>query len=498
MKRPPAPIKHGLYAAGLPRFVDSLPVPEVARPVSTAHGSPLYRIAMRQIETQVHRDLSPTRCWAYGKSVPGPTFEVRAGHPVEVEWKNELPEKHFLPIDHTLHGAGRDVPEVRTVTHVHGARVPARSDGYPEHWFTSGQAHRYHYPNAQEAATLWYHDHAMGIERLNQYAGLFGAWFIRDEQEDGLDLPRAPYELPLFIFDRIFDQSGQLQYPTSGMPDSPWVSEMYGDAILVNGKLAPDFEVEPRAYRLRFVNACNARFLYLSLSDGTAFQQIGSDQGLLRAPVPMKTLSLAPAERADMVVDFAGVAGKSLVLMNQAFQLMRIRVASAAPHEAWRAPAVLRELPRTPRSAASKIRKLALDEYEDQVTHAMIMLLGEKRWHEPVSEKPVLGSTEIWELVNYTSDTHPIHLHLVRFQILERQRFDVDAFRFEKKWRLIGDPQEAEPHEAGWKDTVQAYPETVTRIIVKFEGYAGRYVWHCHVLEHAANEMMRPFEVVAH
>jgi spore coat protein A len=491
MKMQPAPVKRGLYAAGLPRFVDALPIPEIAGP----DASGVYRISMREIETQVHRDLKPTRCWSYGNSVPGPTFEVRAGKPIAVAWKNELPEKHFLPIDHTLCGAGTNVPEVRTIVHLHGGRVPPQSDGYPDHWFTRGKSQLIHYPNAQDAATLWYHDHAMGIERLNQYAGLFGAWLLRDAHEDALGLPRAPYELPLFIFDRIFDVDGQLQYPTSGMPDSPWISEMYGDAILVNGKLAPELAVEPRTYRFRVYNACNARILNLTLADGPAFVQIGTDQGLMSAPLPAKTLYLAPAERADVLVDFSGLAGKQAVLMNQAFQLMRFRVKQGAPLE-WQPPAKLREVPRTPRSASVKTRTLGLDEYEDPVTHGMLMLLDKKRWAEPVSEKPVLNTTEIWELVNFTEDIHPIHLHLVRFQVLERQKFDVDRFRFENEMRLMGEPSQPAPGEMGWKDTVQAYPGSITRIIVKFEGYAGRYVWHCHLLEHAANEMMRPFEVL--
>jgi spore coat protein A len=142
-----------------------------------------------------------------------------------------------------------------------------------------------------------------------------------------------------------------------------------------------------------------------------------------------------------------------------------------------------------------KTRTLGLDEYQDP-RHGMLMLLGGARWHDPVTEKPVLDSTEIWELVNYTGDTHPIHLHLVRFQVLERQRFDIDAVRFENKMQHVGAPIPPDANELGWKDTVQAHPESITRIIVRFEDYAGRYVWHCHVLEHAANEMMRPFEVI--
>jgi len=502
MTMPHAPLARPLHSAALPRFVDALPIPPVARSTGSApdpsrrgHSVPLYRVHMREIEAQVHRDLKPTRWWSYGTSVPGPTFDVRAGEPLAVEWHNALPVRHFLPIDHTLCGADARLPEVRTVVHVHGGRVPPESDGDPERWFAGGGSRLVHYPNRQDAATLWYHDHAMGIERLNQYAGLFGAYLLRDAVEDALELPRGPYEIPLVIFDRLLDEDGQLQYPTSGVPESPWIAEMYGDAILVNGKLAPDLAVERRPYRFRVVNACNARFLYLSLSSGTPFVQIGSDQGLLPRPARPHTVTIAPGERVDLVVDFGTLAGQSVILMTQASQLLRFRVAAGPAMPAWQPPAVLRDVPRTPRASARTTRTLGIDEYQDPV-HGMLMLLNGARWRDPVTEKPVLDSTEIWELVNYTEDTHPIHLHLVRFQVLDRQRFDIDAHRYENKMQYVGPPIPPEPNELGWKDTVQAHPASITRIIIRFEGYAGRYVWHCHVLEHAANEMMRPFEVI--
>lgn len=501
--RPAAPIKAPLHPQSLASFVDPLPIPEIARaagqrsdPAAAGRQLPCYRIAMREIEVQLHRDLKPTRCWSYGNGVPGPTFDTRSGQGLLVEWANELPLRHFLPIDHTLHGAGSDVPEVRTVTHVHGARVPPESDGYPEKWFTPGQSALYRYPNRQDAATLWYHDHTMGIERLNQYAGLLGAWLIRDEVEEALRLPAGPYEVPLLLFDRLLDQDGQLQYPTSGMSDSPWVSEVYGDAILVNGKLYPYLEVEPRQYRFRVVNASNSRFYYLGLSNGQPFHQIGSDQGLLAAPAILRSLTLAPAERADLIIDFSGHGGERIVLQSQSFGLLQFRVAAGRDAGPGQLPAVLRPLRRIPRSAAIRTRTLTLDQYLEPSTNAMTMLLNRSYWRQPVTEKPLLDTVEIWELVNFTGDVHPIHLHLVRFQVLERQPFDIDAYNFDHRMRLLGAPVPPGAGEAGWKDTVQALPEMITRIIVRFEGYAGRYVWHCHVLEHAANEMMRPFEVL--
>jgi spore coat protein A, manganese oxidase len=498
--------------------VDALPVPPLlkpgglrADPEDPSKQIPYFHVAMQEIWAPVHHDLKPTRSWSYGGTVPGPTFEMEHGKPVLVEWSNELPEQHFLPVDHTLCGAEANQPEVRTIVHVHGARVPPESDGYPNDWFTKGKSRIVRYPNAQEATTLWYHDHAMGVERLNQYAGMFGMFWIRDEVEAALSLPSGKYEVPLVICDRSFDEDGQLSYPTSGVPEAPWVSEAYGDTFLINGKLFPFFEVEPRRYRVRVVNASNARFLYLSFENGKTFHQIGSDQGFLDGPAALNSLTLGPAERADLLIDFSDTLGARLVLKSQAFELMQFRVSEAKSEPDAPLPSKLRPVPRMPPSAATKTRILTLNEYQDIKvsgkptcstpprlnTPRMLMLLNGLRWLEPVTEKPALGDTEIWTFVNLTEDTHPIHLHLVRFQILDRQQFDVDQYLTNGKLKLINKPVKPQADELGWKDTVRADSNLVTRIIVRFEGYVGRYVWHCHLLEHAANEMMRPFEVVA-
>src|SRR5450432_652653 len=205
------------------KFVDRLPVPATARvlgrkpvPGRASEQAPYYRVAMQEIRCKLHRDLPPARLWSYGGSVPGPTFEMRRGEGALIEWVNDLPSRHFLPVDHRLHGAERDKPEVRAVVHVHGAKVPPGADGYPERWYVPGKSAVYHYPNRQDAATLWYHDHAMGINRLNIYAGLFGFFLIRDAVEDALNLPKGPYEIPLVIYDRSFRENGRLDYPVSG------------------------------------------------------------------------------------------------------------------------------------------------------------------------------------------------------------------------------------------------------------------------------------------
>lgn len=455
---------------------------------------------MREIRVPLHRDLKPTRLWTYGDSAFSPVLEARSGQALCVEWANELPREHFLPIDNTLHGAEASQPQVRTVVHVHGAKAPPESDGYPEAWFEPGRSQTCYYPNRQDSAMLWYHDHAMGINRLNVYAGLLGLFVIRDAVEDALNLPSGKYEVPLLLCDRMLDREGQLYYPVSGDPKSPWIPELFGDLTLVNGKIFPYLDVEPRLYRFRVVNGSNGRFFYLSLEDKIPFHQIGTDQGLLSAPVPLKLLTLAPGERADLLVDFSANAGRRLQLHSDSLALMQFRVGEAAPPPRDRQiatlPPALRPVRRTPESEAVKTRVLILNEYEDPKGNTILMLLNESRWHMPVTEKPVLNSTEIWELVNLTDDSHPIHLHMVRFQILDRRRFDAFAFESSRTVRYTGPVVPPDANEAGWKDTVRAEPKMITRIIVRFEGFPGRYVWHCHILEHEDNDMMRPYDVL--
>src|ERR1700678_3095523 len=494
-----------LNASTLTPFVDPLPIPQVAKssgmrplPSSPKTSVPFYRFAAQPTEMKIHRDLKPTRFWSFGTSVPGPTLEMRSGEEVLVEWANELPQQHFLPIDYRLHGAADGNPQVRIVSHLHGARVPADSDGFPEDWFLPGKSALYHYPNQQDAAMLWYHDHAMGINRLNIFAGLMGVYIVRDDAEDALQLPNGKYEIPLVISDRFFTPQGQLFYPVSDKTNAPWVPEVFGDAILVNGKIFPYLDVAPRKYRLRVLNGSNARFYHLSFANGASFSQIGTDQGLLPAPVSLKALMIAPGERVDLVVDFSGHRGEEIILNSDAFVVMQFRVSSDKVNDLSALPAALRPVPKTPESQAVQTRLLSLDQYVNRVAEPVLMLLNGTYWHQPITETPVLNSTEIWILINPTDDSHPIHLHLVRFQILDRRRFETSTYMSKRELKFTGEPVPPDPSEAGWKDTVRAEPGMATRIIVHFEGYAGRYVWHCHILEHEDNEMMRPYQVVAH
>ncbi len=490
----------------LPKFVDHLTWPLVARstgtrnnPYSREEKVPLYRLAAQQIARKVHRDLPPTCMWGIGSSAPGLTIEARSNQPIFVEWTNELPDKHFLPIDHSIHGADFSKPDVRTIFHVHGARVPPESDGYPENWFTPGHSSLSFYPNRQDATALWYHDHAMAITRLNMLAGLFGLYLIRDDEEDALKLPAGKYEIPLVLYDRSFRSDGQLYYPVSTNPDKPWVPEFFGDAILANGTLFPFLDTEPRKYRFRLLNASNSRFLYLSLSNRQTLWQIGSDQGLLAAPLNMRRITLAPGERADVVIDFEELRGQNVTLHSDEYTILQFRTSKASVADTGALPPRLRQIERTPEREAVATRLLTLEgggDPDDPTSMSQPMLLNGAYWHEPVTENPHLNTVEIWSLINVTDDSHPIHLHLVRFQILDRRAFDVFTYLNDRELRYTGSPIPPGPDEAGWKDTVRAHPGMVTRIIIRFEGFAGRYVWHCHVLEHEDYEMMRPYDVL--
>jgi spore coat protein A len=347
----------------------------------------------------------------------------------------------------------------------------------------------------------------MGLNRLNIYAGLFGMTLLRDSVEDALKLPSGKYEVPLLLSDRQLTTDGQLLYPDSGDPEHPWVPEFLGGFILVNGKVRPYFEVEPRLYRFRLLNAANSRFFALSLTNHMPFHQIGSDQGLLAKPVELTSLDFAPAERVDLLIDFSQAAGQHLHLINGAFEILEFRVAKNAsvarpssPHrdlDATSLPPTLRTIDRIPEASAVTTRTVTLDEYRDKIGNSMLMLLNRKHWHEPVTETPRLNTTEIWEFVNLTEDLHPLHLHLVRFQILDRRVFDVFAYQNTEGVHYVGPTVRPAPNESGWKDVVQCPAAMITRIIVHFEGYPGKYLYHCHILEHEANDMMRPFEVIA-
>jgi spore coat protein A len=525
----------------LTRYIDSLPIPPVIRP--TGKPDEVIDIEMRQVRQKVHRDLPPTTVWGYNGSWPGPTIEAQSGQSLNINWTSKLPTTHLLTIDHSIHGAESTLPAVRNVAHLHGACVLPDDDGYPEAWFTAHGDHgpKFNprpssYPNCQPATTLWYHDHCLGITRLNVYAGLSGFYLIRDEAEKALNLPQGEFEIPLMLQDRLFHRDGSLYYPkvVNGPAEHPlWIQEFYGDMNCVNGKVMPFLEVEPRKYRFRILNASNSRFYHLRLynSDATgkvlddsievpAFNQIGTDGGLLPSPLELHYLLIAPAERFDIVMDFSAFAGKSFSLINDApapynmggqfippdVMLFKVTKPLSGKDTSALPDTLVPFEPLNPVHAERDRMLLVSEKERPSDGYVIIGLLGNARWHEPITEDPKAGSIEIWSFVNITADVHPLHVHLVQFQVLNRQPFNVATFQQTGKLVFTGAPMAPESNERpARKDTIKSYPGYVTRIIQRFDlphgapttpGQELLYVWHCHILEHEDNEMMRPYKVV--
>lgn len=601
----------------IPKYVEPLVIPPVMQPESQdADGNAEYQIAVRQFQQQVlPAGLPMTTVWGYGRAADASTFhypaftvETRTNQTVRVLWINQLvddPESdsphflpHLLPVDQTLHWANpggemaMDNPDltpytgpVPIVTHVHGAHVQPVSDGYPEAWYlpdaadipegyaaqgasygsaapAPSDAAWFEYPNDQPATTLWYHDHALGITRLNVYAGMAGFWLIRDDVEDGLNVPGpaprlgdAPgtkyYEIPIAIQDRTFKQDGSLFYADSReyfdgytgpfMPEAPvspmWNPEFFGNTMVVNGQTWPYLEVEPRLYRLRLLNGTQGRFLILKFDQPLEFHQIGTEGGLLPdAPVTLDQLLMAPAERADVIVDFSGFQpGDEIILQNlgpdEPFggqpidpaaqanpettgQVMQFRVVELTDEgNPGEIPAALPSIERLETTLPARTLTLNEELYDPADIPIGAKLgtndRGPLDWSDAITENPMVGDVEIWNITNLTVDAHPIHLHLVRFQVVERVPISDLSFheaveKFVREGSVgtppdpldfaTGEAQPPESWEMGWKDTVIAYPGQITRIIAKFD-LEGLYVWHCHLLEHEDNEMMRPYYI---
>ncbi len=564
-----------------PKFVNPLPNALDPSFVYTEASTNHYEIEMKQT-TQWLGLVDPvsgahliTTIYGYGNAAntsqsptfPGRTFEVQKNQQITVQWYNHLPSSgHLFPIDTTIHWAytlpGYGASYLNTygppvVPHLHGGHTESESDGLPEQWWAPNEAvtgphfvkSEYTYDNDQQAATLWYHDHGLGITRLNVYAGLAGFYLLRDDQDTGLDdnplgLPAFPYEVPLVIQDRMFTSDGQLYYPSAdpalppGTPNPTALPEFFGDFILVNGVAWPVMQVEPRKYRLRILNGSDSRFYDMFLSNGQPFLMIGTDDALLNTPVTQTHLLIGPGERYDVIVDFAGFQGQTIVVKNRA-RSPYPKGATVNPHTAGQIMAFKVSLPMSstestlatnlnsafnPLVQTGATRKLMLFEATDSYGRLQPMLgvVGETTnkdgyivngtltWDDAITELPKLNDTEVWEIYNATEDAHPIHLHLVAYQLINRQKFTAAVTTkpninhdgsestggILSNIKLKGQPKGPEPYELGWKDTGIMYPGEVTRIITTFDRL-GRYVWHCHILSHEDHEMMRPFEVVA-
>src|SRR5918995_746191 len=484
--------------AKVPRFSVPLPIPARA----SAVAANTYHITQRQTQQTLHPRLGQTTVWGYddgtlGPLYPGPTIEVLQGTPTTVMYENQLPAAHLLPLDTSF------VPEgdatVRALTH----------------------------PNEQPATTLWFHDHAVAITRLNVYAGLAAYYLIRDGNDTGVEpnpigIPGGEYEIPLVIQDRTFTSDGQLFYPG---PD--WEPEFFGDTAVVNGAPFPFLTVEPRKYRFRLLNGSNSRFYNLEIAGGPPFHHIGSEGGMFDAPVRTRRILMLPAERADVIVDFAGFEGQGLVLRNvklpsgivspaspnlPLIMLFRVATAVTSPGPA----AIPTDLPGSLPSFGTPARErhITLEEVLDEAGEPIRSEIDGLRFDDPVNIRVPAGDVEDWLLINLSADTHPIHLHLPQFQVVERRPVDVAGYQAAlDAARAVGAPNPdpapfytggplpLQSDDRGFKDTVSANPEVVTRIRSPFDlptSATGtqKYVFHCHILEHEDNDMMRPYEVV--
>lgn len=490
-----------LDAAGQPKFVSPLPMP---KRVDTTTGKVL-KAKIKETKQKLglfdaNGKALKTEVWGYKLkgaklTYPGATLVAQRDSPASVKWENKIKEfqqdkapwdTHLLPVDTSTHLASpQKLPKagIPTVPHLHGGHTESASDGLPEAWFTkkfkeTGPTfvkETYRYDNDQEAATLWYHDHALGITRLNVYAGLAGFYLLRDDNENQLIadrvLPSEPYEKEIVIQDRMFTAEGQLFLPSDNpeiVPTNPLtgepflplsggpsiIAEFFGDFILVNGMAWPVLDVEPRKYRFRLLNGSDSRFYVLKFDNGMQFLQIGTDQGLLPQPIGINELLIAPGERADFVIDFNGMDDAEVVLQNrgpdapfkgfdangnviggaadpattgqimkfQVNQPLDTNVADATVESGTQLRPTI-----TPPPQTGATRKVVLFEGLDEFGRLQPLLgtlnEGSLAWFEPITENPGLNDVEVWEIYNTTEDAHPIHIHLIAFYILDRESF---------------------------------------------------------------------------
>jgi spore coat protein A, manganese oxidase len=461
-------------------FRVSLPIIPTLKPTRADAKADFYDVTVRQASARI-LDGMDTTIWGYDGVFPGPTIESRVGRSVHLRLRNAL----SVPI----------------VNHLHGGKTPPEYDGYPTDLIlprggfpqphmqdpmakiTEGER-EYVYVNDQRAATLWYHDHRMDFTAPQIWRGLAGLYVLRDAEEERLGLPRGGKEIALLICDRSFDGDGSFLYPSLDptLRETPGVDARYmggvlGDVILVNGAPWPRLEVANVKYRFRILNASNARRYHLALDGAASLVQIGSDGGLLAAPVTHRNIRIAPSERFDVVVDFSKCPiGSKVTLLNKAGegpsgQIMRFDVVRGERDES-NVPSKLSDIP-SPRPEDAVITRV-LDFSFQRASHTWT-INGNPFDVSRMDARPKLDSVEIWRM--QTDFSHPLHLHLVHFQVL-------------------GHSGRPGPNDAGWKDTIDLGPGQVANILVRFAGYRGRYVFHCHNLEHEDMSMMGNFEVI--
>ena len=629
-------------------FQNALPMPDV---IDTANRSNIT-IQVREFEQFLglydsDGDPMHTTVWGFASGgytgFPGPTILAYRDQPVTIRWQNQLPVNgHLLPIDtsiHLAHPMSRALDDgfVPIVMHLHGGHSLSAFDGTPEQWFTQNRggpggtgpretgpqfvSSTMRYENDQQAATLWYHDHALGMTRLNVYAGLAGFYVLQDEErlqllESGV-LPGGVYDIGMAIQDRAFTSDGQLYYPALRSDPIPGtdetvgdmvpqafydefgedaasiVPEFFGDTILVNGMAWPNLDVAAGSYEFRLLNGSDSRFYVLTASDpDVAIYLVGTDGGLLPRAITISDgdgiqeagefILLAPGDRVELVFDFSRLsAGETVKLLNsgplfEPFKgvttdglLLGGAEAAGAEDPVGNIMQFTVSSTITPFSArlfedgqpvtlsvsfvnlaadldgngiadaATNVRNLGLFETSESFGRVTPMLgkaepgtvttndedvgadFGPLSYDAPTTERPMLGSTEQWNVFNFTADTHPLHLHLVQYQLVEKREIFFqdedengipddtngdglisygtillpgDALDYLSADIWIGDLIPLRPEETGWQDTLHVDPGTMASIVATFD-LPGLYVWHCHILSHEDNEMMRAFFV---
>ncbi|PWW64433.1 multicopper oxidase family protein [Actinokineospora spheciospongiae] len=469
-----------------PAFRRPLPIPPVLRPTRSDTATDYYEITQRAADVEYLPGLR-TPSWTYNGSFPGPTLITRSGRRAVVTHRNELPR----PV----------------VVHLHGGHMPADSDGYPGDTILPGDgssvshdmsvpgnpvvgSRDYVYPGKQRAATLWYHDHSMGFTGATVYRGLAGFHLVRDDEDDALPLPKGDRDIPLMITDRSFAADGQFAYPSlapnltvPGVTDDH-LNGVLGDVVLVNGAPWPALPVDRQRYRFRILNASNCRRYGLRLDppppDGDpTFTQIGSDGGLLSRPLTHESIDVAPAERFDVVLDFARYApGTRVRLVNtlatdRTGEVMCFDVSDRTPQDTTAIPDELSSVEYLDPRQAVRTREFL---FQSQNGDPGWSINGEPYTPGTVLAHSRLGDLELWR---FTSDVHhPVHVHLNHFQVTRRSN---------------GGPG---PYDAGWKDTVDLLPAQAMEVAIRFTDYPGRFVFHCHNLEHEDMGMMADFTTI--
>jgi len=430
--------------AGFTPFAADLPIPPELVPTSRRGGRDHYELAIRKGFAEIVPGKQ-TPVYGYDGLYPGPTIRARKGREAVIRQRNEL---------------GFDVN-----VHLHGGAVPAAHDGHPMDLIAPGKSFDYRYPNRQDAATLWYHDHAHGQTARSIHYGLAAFYLLEDDHERELELPRDEFDVPIMIQDRAFEADGSFKYTSNA--DTGFV----GDTIVVNGAIVPRMRVKRRRYRLRFLNASNAREFALVLGDGRPMTQIGSDGGLLPQAVRARQVTLCPAERVDVVIDFRDFrAGQEVVLGNalgegSTASVMRFDVERGGGAEEARVPRRLRRLRALPPPAVDRSFELTLGA---NMSRPEWRIGGRAFDMDRVDIRTRLGTSERWTFVNPSNRTHPMHLHGFLFRV---------------------------PGEAGWKDTIPVRPGNSVTVQPWFDPYPGRFVFHCHALEHGDFGMMLQMEV---